>query len=48
VAAWLIDTFCNFYLEKNHRIAETSATTEAREKIRTDLETLESKVAYLN
>jgi hypothetical protein len=33
--------FCNFYLVKNHKLAYNSATTEAREKIRTDLESLE-------
>jgi hypothetical protein len=30
-----------FYLVKNHKIANNSATTEAREKISTDLESLE-------
>ncbi len=33
--------FCNFYLVKNHKIAYNSATTEAIEKMRTDLESLE-------
>ncbi len=32
VAAWLPDSFCNFYLVKSHKIVNTSATTEAREK----------------
>ncbi len=32
---------CNFYLVKNHKIADNSATTEAREKISTYLESLE-------
>jgi len=41
VAAWVPDMFYNFYLEKNHRIANNSATTEPIEKIRTDLEALE-------
>jgi len=29
------DMFCNFYLVKNHKIVNNSATTEAREKIST-------------
>jgi len=33
--------FCNFYLVKNHRIANNSTTTKAREKIRRGLESLE-------
>jgi hypothetical protein len=33
--------FCNFYLVKNHKIAKNSTTTKAREKISTDLESLE-------
>ncbi len=32
--------FWNFYLVKNHKIANNSATTEAREKISTYLESL--------
>jgi len=32
VAALVLDMFCNFYLVKNHKIANNSATTEAREK----------------
>jgi hypothetical protein len=32
VAAWVPDMFCNFYLVKSHKIANNSATTEAREK----------------
>jgi hypothetical protein len=32
VAALLPDMFCNFYLVKNHKIANNLATTEAREK----------------
>jgi hypothetical protein len=39
--AWFPDMFCNFYLMKNHKNAYDSATTEAKEKIRTDLESLE-------
>jgi len=33
--------FCNFYLVKNHKIANNLAATEAREKISTYLEYLE-------
>jgi hypothetical protein len=36
------DMFYNFYLVKNHKIANNSATTEAREKISTNLESLEN------
>jgi len=32
---------CNFYLVKNHKIAQNSTTTKAREKTSTDLESLE-------
>ncbi len=35
VAAWFPDMFCNFYLVTNHKIAENSTTTKAREKIST-------------
>jgi hypothetical protein len=41
VAAWVTDVFCNFNLLKSHKIADNSATTEAREKVSTDLESLE-------
>ncbi len=41
VAAWFPDMFRNFYLAKSHKIANNLATTEAREKIRTDLESVE-------
>jgi hypothetical protein len=41
MAAWLPDMFCNFYLVKNHKIAKNVTTTKAREKIITDLESLE-------
>jgi len=33
--------FCNFYLVKNHKIANNSATTEARDKISADLDPVE-------
>jgi len=35
VAARTSDTFCNFYLTKNHKIATMSTTIEAKEKIST-------------
>jgi hypothetical protein len=41
VAVLVPDKFCNFYLEKNHKIAENSTTIKAREKISTDLKFLE-------
>jgi hypothetical protein len=41
VSAWVPDMFCNFYSEKNHKIANNSAATEAKEKISTDLKSLE-------
>jgi hypothetical protein len=40
-AALVPDMRCNFYLVKNYKIADNSATTEAREKISLDLESLE-------
>jgi hypothetical protein len=33
--------FCNFYLVKSHKVVNNSATIEAREKINTDLKSLE-------
>ena len=41
VAAWVPDVFHNFYLVKNHKIAYNPTTTDAREKVSTDLESLE-------
>jgi hypothetical protein len=32
VAAMVPDMFCNFYVVKNHKTTNNSATTEAREK----------------
>jgi hypothetical protein len=40
-ASFYPDMLYNFYLMKNHKIANKSATTEAREKISTYLESLE-------
>jgi hypothetical protein len=41
VVALVPDMVCNFYLVKIHKIVNNSATTEAREKISTYLESLE-------
>ncbi len=41
MAAWFPDMFCNFYLVKNGKIAKNSTITKAREKISSDLESLE-------
>jgi len=41
VAAQVPDIFRNFYLLKNNKFVYNSATTEAKEKIITDLESLE-------
>jgi hypothetical protein len=35
------DMLCHFYLVKNHKIANNSTTTKTREKISTDLKSLE-------
>ena len=40
------DMFCNFYLVKNHRIANHSASAEAGEKVSTYLESLEFKKCF--
>jgi hypothetical protein len=41
VAALVPDMSCYFYVMKNHKIANNSTTTEAREKISTYLKSLE-------
>jgi hypothetical protein len=41
VSAWIPDMICNFCSVKSHKIANNTATTEAREKISADLESLE-------
>ncbi len=41
VAALVQDMFWNFYVVKNDKIANNSVTSQAREKIRTHLESLE-------
>jgi hypothetical protein len=43
VAALFPDMIRNFYLMKNHKIAKNSTATKARERISTDLESLEFK-----
>jgi hypothetical protein len=43
VAAWVPDMFRDFYLVKNHKIVKNSTTTKAREKIRSDLKSLQFK-----
>jgi hypothetical protein len=43
MAAWVPDMFSHFCLVKNHKIANNSTTTNAREKISTDLEPIELK-----
>jgi len=43
VAAWLYGMFYNFYFVKNHKSANNSTNTKAREKINTGLESLEFK-----
>ncbi len=47
MAALVTAMLCDFYLVKNNKIAQNSATTEAREKISTYLEFLEFFDAYL-
>jgi hypothetical protein len=41
LAAWVAAMFCAFYLVKNNKIANNSTTTIAREKMNTDLKSLE-------
>jgi hypothetical protein len=41
MAALFPDMFCEFYLVKSHKITKNSTTIKAREKISTDLESLE-------
>jgi hypothetical protein len=41
LAALFPDMLCNFYLVKNHKIANNLITTKAKEKISTDLESFE-------
>jgi hypothetical protein len=46
VAALVADMFCNFYAVKYYKIANNWASTEAKEKIRADLESLEFYTFY--
>jgi len=41
VAALVPDMFCNLHLVKNPKMAKNSATANAREKISTDIESLD-------
>ncbi len=41
MAALVPDMFCNFYLVKNHKIANNLEPTEAMEQVSTYLESLE-------
>ncbi len=41
VAAWFPDMFCNFYFLKNIKVAKNSTIATAREKISTNLKSLE-------
>jgi hypothetical protein len=43
VAVWFPDMLFNFYVMKIHKIAKNSTTAKDREKISTDLESLEFK-----
>ncbi len=46
MAAWVHVMFCNFYSIKNHRIVYDSATSEGREKVGADLESLKFKKIF--
>ena len=46
VAAWVTDMYRNFYLVKSHKIAHNSATTEAGEKISTDLQSSDFLIMF--
>ncbi len=41
VAAWVPDMVCKFYFVKSHQIGKNSTTTKAREKISTNLKSLD-------
>jgi hypothetical protein len=47
VAALVLDMFCYLDLVKNHKTADNSAATEARQKISTYLESLEFKKFFV-
>ncbi len=46
MAACVSDMFWNIYLVKIHKIANNSATAEAREKISTDFESVEFYIIF--
>ncbi len=48
MAALVTDMLCNFYAMKNYKIANNWASTEAKEKIHADLESLEFYTFYDN
>ncbi len=41
MAVWVPDMFCNIHLGKSRKIAKNSARAKAKEKISTDLKSLE-------
>ncbi len=43
MAAWVPEMFRNFYLAKNHKIVNSSTTTDAGEETSPDLESLDLK-----
>jgi hypothetical protein len=47
VAAQALDIFCNLYLVKNHKIANTLTTTKARENIAAHLISLEFEKFFI-
>jgi hypothetical protein len=46
VAAWVPEMFENFYLLKNHKTANNSTATEAREKLSTYLGSLILEICF--
>jgi hypothetical protein len=46
LAAQVLDMFRNFYLVKNHKNAKNSTTSDVREKISADLESLEFQTFF--
>ncbi len=46
MAAWVPAMSCNFYIVKSSKLANNSDTTEAREKLSTDLESLEFEKCF--
>ncbi len=48
MAGWVLDMFCNFITLKNHEVTNNSTTTYARDKIESDLESLELQTFLMN